>query len=103
MVIGDAVDAPTSLFTGDFDGGGSPFNFIDGTGLNASGLSLPFTSLGDGSDGVTFLNGGGSSIIPNGAFDPAVASFRLAFDGAMSGTSGGGTPTFTIEYRVLVE
>jgi hypothetical protein len=103
MVIGDAVDALTSLFTGDFDGGGSPFNFIDGTGLNASGLSLPFTSLGDGSDGVTFLNGGGSSIIPNGAFDPAVASFRLAFDGAMSGTSGGGTPTFTIEYRVLVE
>ena len=32
---------------GDFDGSGSPFEFVDGGGLNSSGLSLSFTSLGD--------------------------------------------------------
>ncbi len=103
IAIGDAIDAQTSLFTGDFDGLGAPFEFADGSGASASGLSLNFTTLGDGTDGVTFRNGSGTSITPNGAFDPSVASFNLQFDGAMNGAVGGTTPSFTIRYRVLIE
>lgn len=103
MQIGDAMDSNITMFTGDFDGSGSPIEFIDGTGVNASGLTLDFGSLGDGTDGVTFLNSGSGSITPTGGFDPAVARFELAFDGSMNGTSGGGTPTFTVRYRVLVD
>lgn len=103
VAIGDAIDTKTSLFTGDFDGLGAPFAFVDGTGANSSGLSLNFTTLADGSDGVTFRNSGGASVIPSGSFDPAVASFELQFDGVMSGAVGGAAPTFTIRYRVQVE
>ena len=103
IAIGDAIDANTSMFTGDFDGFGSPFDFVDGAGGNASGLSLNFGTLGDASDGVTFLNAANASITPSGGFDPSVASFQLQFDGAMNGAVGGTNPTFTIRYRVLVE
>ena len=101
--IGDAIDDKISLFTGDFDGSGSPFECTDGTGATASGLSLDFSTLSDASDGVTFLNGVGSSFTPNGDFDPAVGGFQLQFDGAMNGSSGGADPTFTIRYRALIE
>ena len=103
VAIGDMIDPNTSLFTGNFNGSGSPFVFIDGSGSNASGLSLDFGSLGDGSDGVTFLASGGGSMTPNGDFDPSVAGFSLQFDGAMNGASGTANPTFTIQYRVQVE
>ena len=103
VAIGDAIDDKTSLFTGDFDGSGAPFEFIDGTGALASGLSLNFSALSDASDGVTFLNDTGGSITPNGGFDPAVGEFQLQFDGAMNGASGGANPTFTIQYRVQIE
>ena len=103
VAIGDVIDTQTSLFTGDFNGLGSPFEFVDGSGSNASGLSLNFGSLGDASDGITFRNSGGGSITPSGGFDATVASFELQFDGAMSGAVGGAAPTFTVRYRVLVE
>ncbi len=103
VAIGDAIDDKISLFTGDFDGSGSPFEFTDGTGATASGLSLDFSTLSDASDGVTFLNGVGSSFTPNGDFDPAVGGFQLQFNGAMNGSSGGADPTFTIRYRALIE
>lgn len=103
MQIGDMIDDKTTLFTGDFDGFGSPFEFIDGVGADASGLTLDFGGLGDGTDGVVFRNSGGTSIVPSGGFDTNVARFDLSFDGAMNGTSGGGTPTFTLRYRVLVD
>ena len=103
VAIGDAIDTKTSLFSGDFDGLGSPFEFADGSGGNASGLALNFGTLGDGSDGVTFRNGSGGSIVPSGGFDASVASFELQFDGVMAGAVGGATPTFTVRYRVLVE
>lgn len=101
--IGDVIDPQTSLFTGNFDGAGSPFEFIDGTGGDASGLSLNFGSLGDPSDGVAFLNSGGGSLTPSGDFDPAVRRFQLQFDGAMNGAVSGAAPTFTIRYRVRVD
>ena len=96
IAIGDAIDAQTSLFTGDFDGLGAPFEFADGVGASTSGLSLNFGTLGDGTDGITFRNGSGTSITPNGAFDPSVGSFELQFDGAMNGAIGGATPSFTV-------
>jgi hypothetical protein len=101
--IGDAIDAKTSLFTGDFNGTGSPFEFIDGSGANASGVSLNFGGLTDAGDDISFLNAGGGAITPSGGFDASVASFELQFDGAMAGAIGGANPTFTIRYRVLVE
>ncbi|MEO1303407.1 MAG: hypothetical protein AAFV37_00435 [Pseudomonadota bacterium] len=103
VVIGDAIDSQTSLFTGDLDGAGSPFEFIDGTGGNSSGLTLSFGALSDALDGVVFLNGSGTVITPNGNFDPSVGRFELQFDGAMNGASGGSAPTFSVQYRVRVE
>ncbi|MEO0608654.1 MAG: hypothetical protein AAFY82_10515, partial [Pseudomonadota bacterium] len=103
VAIGDAIDGNTSLFTGNFDGFGGPFEFVDGAGGNASGLSLTFGTLGDASDGVTFLNGANASITPNGGFDPSVAGFQLQFDGAMNGAVSGAVPTFTVRYRVQIE
>ena len=103
VVIGDVVDSQTSLFTGNFDGAGSPFEFVDGAGANASGLSLSFNALSDSGDGVSFRNGSGTLITPNGNFDASVGSFGLQFDGAMAGAVGGANPTFTVRYRVLVE
>ncbi|MEM6535842.1 MAG: hypothetical protein AAF613_09405 [Pseudomonadota bacterium] len=103
MRIGDSVDDKTTMFTGDFDGFGSPFRFTDGAGADSSGLSLIYGGVASTSDGVTFRNAVGTEIIPNGAFDPSVASFELQFNGAMDGIGTGGNPTFTIEYRVLVE
>ncbi len=103
MTIGDLIDTNTTLFTGDFNGLGSPFRFTDGTGADASGLSLSFGGISDATDGVIFRDGVGTSMTPTGGFDPAVASFELQFNGAMNGTASGGNPTFTIEYRVLIE
>ena len=103
VAIGDVIDSNTSLFAGNFDGAGSPFEFIDGSGAEASGVTLNFTSLGSGSDGVSFFNGSGSSITPSAGFDPTVARFQLQFDGAMNGASGGANPNFTIRYRVQIE
>lgn len=103
IVIGDTIGSETVLFTGDFDGSGSPFEFVDGTGGAISGLSLDFGGLSDTTDGVVFRNAAGVEIIPTGGFDPAVARFELRFDGVMNGSSGGGDPTFAIRYRVLIE
>ncbi len=103
VAIGDVIDTNTSLFTGDFDGLGAPFEFVDGAGGNTSGLSLNFTTLSDISDGVTFLNAASTDITPNGGFDPSVASFQLQFDGAMNGAAFGAVPTFTVRYRVQIE
>lgn len=103
VTIGDMIDTNTSLFTGDFNGSGSPFTFTDGSGANASGLSLSFGGLANGSDGIIFLDSGSGSMTPNGDFDPSVAGFELQFDGSMNGAVGAANPTFTIQYRVQVE
>ena len=103
VAIGDVIDTNTSLFTGDFNGLGAPFEFEDGAGGNTSGLRLDFGTLSDTGDGVTFLNAANSGITPNGGFDPSVASFQLQFDGAMNGAAFGAVPTFTIRYRVQIE
>ena len=103
LVITDTLDPNVSLFVGNLDGSGSPFIFTDGTGANASGVSLDFGSLSDATDGVVFRNGGGSAITPTGTYDSNVASFELTFDGVMNGNGAGGTPNFSVEYRVRVD
>lgn len=103
LTLRDLMDSSVSLFTGDFDGSGSPFEFIDGTGTNASGITLDWGGVSDNTDSVTFFNGSGTPLVPNGTFDPSVGEFLLQFAGTMNGTGGGGNPTFSIEYRVLVE
>ena len=102
LVISDTLDANTTFFAGDFDSA-TPFRFTDGAGAAASGLSLPFNTLGDPGDGVEFFNGGGTSITPIVDFDPAVREFRITFPGQLSGASASGSPTFTLEYRARVE
>ena len=101
--LSDMIDENTVLFTGDLDGSGGPFLFVDGTGAAASGVSLNFGGLSDTGDGVIFSNSSGAEIIPSTDFDFNVASFTLNFDGMML-SGGGGTPTsFSVQYRVRLE
>ena len=101
--LDDILDPNTALFVGDLDGSGGPIIFTDGTGLDASGVTLNFTTLGDPADGVIFRDSANASITPVAPFDVNVSSFELNFTGTMNGTSTGGTPNFTIEYQVRVE
>ena len=103
LSIRDDLDASLTLFVGDLDGAGAPFEFIDGAGANASGVSLNFTGLGDPADGVVFENGGGAPITPAPDFDAGVRTFQLTFTGAMNAAMAGSAPTFAVEYRVRVE
>lgn len=101
--LSDSIDENTVLFTGDLDGSGGPFLFVDGTGAAVSGVSLNFGGLSDTGDGVIFSNSSGAEIIPSTDFDLNVASFTLNFDGMML-SGGGGTPTsFSVQYRVRLE
>ena len=103
VIIRDEIDPSMVFFSGDFDGTGSPIDFIDGAGANASGLTLPFGGLSDAGDGVTFLDAGGSPIIPTGGFDPAVRALELSFTGSLAGASGGATPQFEIRFRTRLD
>ena len=103
VVLTIDIDANETFYAGDFDGGGSPFIYTDGSGAEATGLAFPFTGLGDGSDGVVFRDGGGVSITPIADFDPNVRSIEISFDGQFPGATGSSTPNFTIEYRNRLE
>jgi hypothetical protein len=101
--LSDAIDENTVLFTGDLDGSGGPFIFVDGTGAAASGVTLNFGGLGDTGDGVVFANSAGTEIIPSTDFDVAVARFTLNFDGMMLSAASGTPTTFSVQYRVRLE
>ena len=103
LVIEDTLDANVSFFAGDLDGGGSPFRFTDGSGVNSSGLSLPFNTLGDLTDGVEFFDSTDSLMTPDPNFDPDVSRFAITFPGQIQGASDTSNPTFTIEYRALIK
>ncbi|MEM7663859.1 MAG: hypothetical protein AAF292_16570 [Pseudomonadota bacterium] len=102
LSISDMLDPNVTMFVGDLTGTGSPIRFIDGAGADTSGVNLVFGSLGDGLDGVVFRDATNAIITPTAPFDPNVASIELNFSGAMNGNSGGGTPTFTVEFEVRV-
>lgn len=103
ITINDQLPPETTLFTGDLDGNGSPFIFTDGTGANSSGLTFNFATLGSTTDGVTFLNSANTAFTPTSGFDTDVARILIEMQGAMAGATGGGIPSFTIEFEVQVE
>jgi hypothetical protein len=80
---------------------GDPVAFVDGA--PASGLSFDYASA------VRFSNrpGGGPPFdylpAPDAeGFDAAVTGFRVAPQGALAPTTPGGTPSFTLRYRVRI-
>ncbi|MEL7487793.1 MAG: hypothetical protein AAGJ87_11330, partial [Pseudomonadota bacterium] len=103
LVFRDVIDTRATFFAGDLDGSGSPFEFIDGSAPNASGVTLDFISVGSGADDVTFFNSGGAPITPADGFDENVASFQIDFSGAFAAAMGGTQPTFSFEYTVQVD
>ncbi len=86
-----------------FYAGDSPFRYTDGAGADATGLTFPFNFLADNTDGVVFLDGLGTSITPTADFDPSVRSIVISFAGQYPGATVSSNPTFTIEYRALVD
>ncbi len=99
LVLTDPVPAATSLFVS--TASGPPVEFIDGT--PASGLSFSYPAS------VTFSSqpGGGPpyTYVPvpdaNGV-DANVTGLRIAPGGAMSASAPGGSPSFTVRFRVRV-
>lgn len=103
LVVTDELPADTTMFVGNLGGGGSPFIYTDGTGSNATTLTLNFVSLGSASDGVVFLDAASSNITPVIDFDGNVRSFAIRMSGTMNGTVGGGTPAFTLQYEARLD
>ncbi|HMB57696.1 MAG TPA: hypothetical protein VKM35_10865 [Arenimonas sp.] len=106
MVIVDPVPANTELFTGNFSGG-APYSFVTSTGTEATGLTCPFTALGNLTDCVDFSNNGGVSwtYVPNGTFDPAVTHVRFTLTGAMAADAplGAPSPNIAIGFQVRIK
>ena len=106
LIITDALDADTALRVVDFDGvTAGPVQFVDGA--VASGISYSFTSLGDIGDDLAFSNDGGVSFnytpVPDAdGVDPAVTHIRITPSGEFQGASGGGTPSATFLFKIVI-
>ena len=105
FMISDNLDNNASLFVGDLDGSGSPILFIDGNGVNGSGLSFVFTSLGSGTDDIVFLDSFNNPITPvsTGGYDANVRAIQITPSGTFNAAFPGSTPSFSIQFRVRVE
>ena len=100
LVITDPLPLNTALFVD--TSSGDPVVFVDGP--TPSGLAYSFAS------DVSFSNqpGGGAPYnytpVPDvDGFDPLVTGMRVAPTGAMNGSSGGGNPSFNVQFRVRVQ
>jgi uncharacterized repeat protein (TIGR01451 family) len=104
LVIVDALPTNSELFTGNFSSG-APYIFTDGS--LPSGLSCPFTALGNLSDCVDFSTDGGVTwaYVANGGYDPAVTHLRFRMAGAMNADTVAGSPYpgFNLQFRVRVK
>jgi uncharacterized repeat protein (TIGR01451 family) len=104
LAIIDAIPANSALFTGNFSAG-APFSFTDGA--LPSGLSCPFTALGNFTDCVDFSADGGVTwaYVANGAYDPAVTHLRFRLVGSMNADAVAGSPYpgFNLQFRVRVK
>jgi uncharacterized repeat protein (TIGR01451 family) len=95
LVITDPVPANTALYVG----GVSPVAFVNGT--PASGLTFNYAT------NVSYSSVGESgpfdyTPVPDAnGFDPAVRALRVAPGGVMNAT-GGGNPSFTVQFRVRI-
>lgn len=102
----DELPEETELIVTDIAGGGSgPVLFIDGT--TGSALTYTFSSLGSGSDDIDFSNNNGVSfgytpVAGGNGSDPDVTHIRVRPKGAFAGASPVGSPSFELEFDVLV-
>ena len=100
LLITDILPPEASLYVD--SSSGDPIVFLDGT--PGSGLSFDFSTA------VSFSNqpGGGAPFTytptPDAqGFDSTVTGFSIAPGGALAGNAGGGSPSFTLRYRMRVE
>ena len=107
VVVVQSVPAQASLFVRDLGAAGSgPVAFAQGT--PSSGLSYVYSGLSSTSDGLAFSNNGGASFVytpvpDSTGYDSAVTHIRVTPSGTFAGSSGSGSPNFTVSYRVKVK
>ncbi len=95
LVIVDLVPANTTLYVG----GASPVVFVDGSPVSGLSFNYPaqvsYSSVGE-SGPFTYTP------LPDAdGYDAAVRAVRIAPGGIMNGT-GGGSPSFTVQFRVRI-
>ena len=94
------------LFVGNLGAPGSgPVAFVNGT--PSSALTWTFTALNNMADDLDFSNDGGATwayvpVADAEGCDPAVTDIRMRPKGTMPGQSGG-SPTFDLQFRVIVK
>ena len=107
VVVVQSVPAQSALYVGDLGGPGSgPVAFTQGS--PSSGLAYAYAGLASTTDDLGFSNDGGAGFAytptpdANG-YDPAVTHIRVAPRGIFAGSSGSGSPSFTLSYRIRVQ
>jgi hypothetical protein len=106
VLITDKVPANTKLFVGNLGAPGSgPVAFVNGT--PSSALTWTFTALNNMADDLDFSSDGGATwvYVPTAdaqGCDTAVTDIRMRPKGTMPG-QGGGSPTFDLQFRVIVK
>lgn len=107
VTVVQSVPAQASLYVGDLGAAGSgPVAFVQGS--PASGLTYAYSSLASTTDDLAFSNNGGASFgytpVPDpGGYDPAVTHIQVSPKGLFAGSSGSGSPSFTISFRIKVK
>ena len=106
LVILDTLPADTCLFVGDTGGPGSgPVAFTEGS--PGSNLAYSFISLASAADDLAFSDDNGSSYAyvptPNSSgCDMAVTHLRISPTGEFAANSGGGAPSASFSFRILI-
>lgn len=103
--IQDTLDESLSFFTGDFDGNGSPIQFVEGT--PSCDLSFNFASYADINDDMTFYDGAGNpvtSITPDvDGYDANIRSIEITPQGSFAVMSGTTEPFCEFKYKARVQ
>lgn len=105
----DSVPTNTSIFVqSSINYPEAPFNFSDGAGAAASGLSFVYSGPTSTTDDVEFSDNNGSDFnyLPtpdSDGFDSAVTDVRINPKGIFNGSNGTDAPTFTIDFSVRVD
>ena len=106
VIISDKLNTGTKMYVRDLGAPGSgPVAFINGT--PSSGLTWTFTALNSTTDDVDFSNDNGATwtyvpVADADGCDAAITDIRLKPKGTMPG-QGTGSPTFDLQFRVLVK
>lgn len=107
IILSDAIPANTALYVNDISGAGSgPVRFVDG--MPASGINYNFVSLSATTDGLSFSNNGGANFnyTPSAnadGVDSTVTHVKIATQGSFLASSGAGSPSFKLLFRVKVD